>query len=98
MSELMLECLSCGNRTVLDLSPAQMSDIGAAGETWITCARCKRDTNWKAADFGRRSGEDRRRQVGQPLPEQGGLRTSSGVIIAQERRSPMNDRRQALLR
>jgi hypothetical protein len=69
MANIMLECLSCGGRTWLDLSPAQLSDITGAGETWIACGTCKRDTNWKTADFGRRSGEDRRRSFEVPAPQ-----------------------------
>src|SRR4051812_27920563 len=90
MANIMLECLACGNHTMLDVLPAQLSDIGAAGETWMPCAICKRDTNWKAADIGRRTGEDRRRQSVEATPH------SAAPPIEHDRRSA--DRRQALLR
>lgn len=88
MSRMMLECLSCGCRRLLDLPPALLSDIGLAETTWMACEICERETKFKFADYGRRSGTDRRMNL--DGPEQ--------LMIQHERRILFSDRRQTLQR
>ena len=69
MARMMMECLSCGSRRFLDSSPAQASDMEAAGTTWMACEKCQRDTDWKFADVGRQTGVDRRMNVAVDKPQ-----------------------------
>jgi hypothetical protein len=69
MAMMTMECLSCGSRNLLEFSPAQLSDVETAGAAWMACNSCKRETNWKFADYGRRSGADRRRNLEPPKPQ-----------------------------
>lgn len=88
MALMTMECLSCGTLSLLDCSPTLLSEIGTAGEAWMHCNSCNRETNWIFADLGRRSGADRRRNEESPAPQ---------ATIQRERRS-FNDRREILLR
>lgn len=89
MAMMMMECLSCGNRSLLDFPPAQLSDIGAAGATWVACETCNRDTNWKFADYGRRSGMNRRGNDEVPTPQR--ANNEPGLQRASFRPSPDQD-------
>lgn len=60
MAEAMLDCVICGGRKWRTLEPEFAEELRTTGATRGQCDICKRETYWKVADYGRRSGRDRR--------------------------------------
>ena len=69
MAQAMLDCVICGSRKWMSLDGVAAEELLGNGATRLPCEACKRDTYWKVADHGRRTGGDRRMDTDAVRPQ-----------------------------
>ncbi len=69
MAEAMLDCVQCGSRNWLELEAPKAEELKSTGATRLRCGTCNRETDWKIADYSRRTGRERRAHPEPPRPQ-----------------------------